>query len=67
MLVNRREELDTLKRILNNSDGSVVIINGAAGIGKTYLSRYYAEISKKMYSWFGGLYSKWKRKKGCGK
>ena len=50
MLVNRREELDTLKRNLNNSDGSVVIINGAAGIGKTYLARYYAEISKKMYS-----------------
>ncbi len=50
MLVNRKNELDTLKSILNNSDGSVVIISGAAGTGKTYLARFYAEVSKKRYS-----------------
>lgn len=50
MIVNRENELNLLKEILRNSENTVVLINGAPGMGKTSLARYYAQIYKKNYS-----------------
>lgn len=50
IFIGRSRELDLLTSYLESSGGTVAVIKGAAGIGKSYLARCYAEIHKNRYS-----------------
>lgn len=48
--IGRNRELNLLTSYLESSEGTVAVIKGVAGIGKSYLARCYAEIHKNKYS-----------------
>ena len=50
LCIGRNRELNLLASYLESSEGTVAVIKGVAGIGKSYLARCYAEIHKNKYS-----------------
>lgn len=52
ILMGRELELNLLTKYFENSNGIVAVITGPAGIGKTYLAKFYAEAKKSKYSNF---------------
>lgn len=50
LYVGRNRELSLLASYLESSEGTVAVIKGVAGIGKSCLARRYAEIHKNKYS-----------------
>lgn len=50
MCIGRNRELNLLTSYLESSKGTVAVIKGVAGIGKSYLARRYAEVRRNKYS-----------------